>query len=134
MLFFIFLVGTLSGQSKTKTINDDNFKKHVSKGFVIVKFTAAWSNDVYGVKEDDKEGKNYFKDVLGYQDAVVLVVKSEDTRKICRKYRLRNFPSIILFHQGKKAKVWKADMDGKLDITTKTLRKAIDEINAGDVF
>ena len=129
ILGLLAFTGILKGQ---KTINDDNFKKSIGKGFVIVKFTSKWMDDAYGV-EAPKEN-NYFKAVLGYQSAVVLEVASEDTRKTCKKLRLRNFPSIVLFYKGKKEEVWKADMDGKLDITTKTLKKAIDEILAGDVF
>ena len=132
ILGLLVFTGILNSQSRVEKITDDTFKKHIAKGFVIVKFTSKWSNDAYGV-EAPKE-KNYFKDVLGYQNAVVLVVASEDTRKTCKKLRLRNFPSIVLFHKGKKAEAWKADMDGKLDITTNTLKKAIDEILAGDVF
>ena len=64
----------------------------------------------------------------------VLVVASEETRKTCKKLRLRNFPSIVLFYKGDKKEAWKADMDGKLDITTTTIKKAIDGILAGDVF
>ena len=102
-----------------------NFKSKVSDGFVVVKFTANWSeNNTNGLL-----GK-----VKGYEDAVILEVESEKTRKVCKKLRLRNFPSIVLFHNGSKSEVWKGDMDGNLDITIKDLKAAIDDVLAEDVF
>jgi thioredoxin-like negative regulator of GroEL len=119
-IFWLLLLTSLSGQ-----VTDKNFKSKVSDGFVVVKFTANWSeNNTNGLL-----GK-----VKGYEDAVILEVESEKTRKVCKKLRLRNFPSIVLFHNGSKSEVWKGDMDGNLDITIKDLKAAIDDVLAEDVF
>jgi len=123
-LILTLLVSTLMGQSDK--ITDANFKKTITKGFVVVKFTAQWSAK--------KLEQNFSKDVSGYQDAAVVTVASEDNSKAIKKLRIRNFPSVVLFYDGKKKKVWKADMDGKLDLTAKDLKKAIDDVLAGDVF
>ena len=48
--------------------------------------------------------------------------------------RLRNYPSLALFHDGKKKEVWKADMDGIVDVKNKGIKKAISDALAGDVF
>ena len=48
--------------------------------------------------------------------------------------RLRNFPSIALFHDGGKVDTWKADMDGEVDCSAKDIKKAIEEVSSGDVF
>jgi len=110
----------LSGQ-----ITDKNFKSNVSDGFVVVKFTAKWSeNNTNGMLDKIK----------GYEDAIILEVESEKTRKVCKKLRLRNFPSIVLFHNGSRTEVWKGDMDGNIDITVDDIKKAIDDVLSGDVF
>ena len=51
-----------------------------------------------------------------------------------KKLRIRNFPSIALFHKGDKIDVWKADMDGEVDCTAGDIKKAVDDFNSGDVF
>jgi thioredoxin-like negative regulator of GroEL len=53
---------------------------------------------------------------------------------VVRKLRLRNFPSVVLFKDGKKAKVWKADFDGNLELTTDQVRKAINWHATGKVY
>jgi len=39
-----------------------------------------------------------------------------------------------LFHGGSKKKVWKADMDGEIDVTNDDIKDAISEVLAEDVF
>ena len=41
---------------------------------------------------------------------------------------------MALFYDGSKKKVWKADMDGELDIDNKDIKKEISNLFAGDVF
>ena len=62
------------------------------------------------------------------------LVKSADLKKICKKLRLRNFPSIALFHEGSKIDTWKADMDGEVDCSAGDIKKAIGDVMAGDAF
>ena len=47
---------------------------------------------------------------------------------------MRNIPSIALFFDGSKKDVWKADMDGILEVTDKDIKSSIDDVLAGDVF
>lgn len=107
-------------------VTDKNFKEKISKGFVVVKFTSKWQ----GNKLDSK----LFDGIKGYEDTKIFAAKQEDTKKICKKLRLRNFPSIVLFHNGKKKEVWKADMDGIVDVKNKDIKKAISDAMSGDVF
>ena len=67
-------------------------------------------------------------------DDILLDVIWGSIKKVVKKLRIRNYPSIALFHNGKKVEVWKADMDGKVAVTNKDIKKAIDNILAGDVF
>ena len=126
----ILCTDTLVGQDKPKpkveVINDDNFKSKIAKGFVLVKFTAK-----YQMKNLDPK---LFDGIKGFEGCVIITVVSSDAKKVVKKLRLRNYPSIALFHDGKKKEVWKADMDGIVDVKNKGIKKAISDALAGDVF
>ena len=107
-------------------VTDKNFKSKVSKGFVLVKFTAPYQM----AKLDPK----LLDDVKGHEGCVILVVNHEDVKKVAKKLRIRNYPSVALFHNGSKKEVWKADMDGEVDVTVKDIKSAIEDAMAGDVF
>ena len=107
-------------------ITDKNFKDKAGSGFVVVKFTSEW--------QESELDNDILKGVEGHEDAKVISVKSEDTKKICKKLRIRNFPSIALFYDGSKKDVWKADMDGEIDASADDIKSAIDDVLAEDVF
>ena len=115
-----------TAKPKVEVINDDNFKKKIAKGFVLVKFTAPYQMAMLDVKLLDG--------VKGFEGCVVYEVDHSKVKKVAKKLRLRNYPSIALFHDGKKKEVWKSDMDGIVDVTNKHLKKAIEDALAGDVF
>ena len=71
---------------------------------------------------------------MQYLEFIQVVVKVKDVKKICKKLRIRNFPSIALFHDGSKKDVWKADMDGEIDVSPSDIKDAIDDVLAEDVF
>ena len=120
LLLFLFLFASLGAQ-----VTDKNFKDKTGDGVTVVVFTSKWA---------ESDGMKYVKGVNGHEDAIVIQVMSEDTKKICKKLRLRNYPSIALFINGDKIDTWKGDMDGELDCDNKDIKKAIDDVNAGDVF
>jgi len=107
-------------------INDKNFKEKVNGGVTVAVFTSEW-------QEQELDSK-ILKGVDGYQDAEILIVKSEDAPKVVKKLRFRNFPSIALFFDGSKKETWKADMDGEVDCSSKEIKNAIDDMLAEDVF
>ena len=107
-------------------INDKNFKSEVNGGVVVAVFTSEWQEQPFD--------KDIISGVKGYEDCEIIYVKSEDAPKVTKKLRLRNFPSIVLFYDGSKKETWKGDMDGELDCDNKDIKKAIDDVNAGDVF
>ena len=121
-LTIIFCGNVVNAQEVT----DKNFKSKVAKGFVLVKFTAAYQ---YANLNPD-----LLKGVNGHEGCVILEVNRDDVKKVVKKLRIRNYPSIALFHNGSKKEVWKADMDGVVDITNKHIKKAIEDALAGDVF
>ena len=117
----LLLLSVISGQ-----INDKNFKEKINGGVVVAIFTSEW--------QEQEIDKKVLKGVEGYQDCQIIWVKSEDAKKVVKKLRLRNFPSIALFYDGSKKETWKADMDGELDIDNKDVKGAIDDVLAEDVF
>ena len=128
VMLVIGLTNDLLGQTKPKVevINDNNFKKKIAKGFVLVKFTAPYQMANLDTK--------LFAGVKGHEDCVILEIDKSSVKKVVKKLRIRNYPSLALFHNGSKKKVWKADMDGVVDVTNKQIKKAIDDVLAGDVF
>jgi len=122
-----YLVGLILFLSTlTAQVTDKNFKDKAGSGFVVVKFTSEWQ------EKDLDEG--LFKGVVGHEDAIIIEAKSGDVKKICKKLRIRNYPSIALFFDGSKKEVWKADMDGEIDIEVGDINSAIDDVLAEDVF
>ena len=121
LIGLIFFLSTLTAQ-----VTDKNFKDEVGDGFTVVVFTSEW-------QEQELDG-SILKGVGGYEDAQILTVQSADLKKVCKKLRLRNFPSIALFHDGGKVDTWKADMDGEVDCSADDIKSAISEVMAGDQF
>ena len=111
---------------KVEVINDDNFKKRIAKGFVLIHFTAPYQ---YATLD-----KRLFDGVKGYEGCVIIEIDRTSVKKVVKKLRIRNYPSLALFHDGKKKEVWKADMDGVVDVKNKDIKKAISNALAGDVF
>ena len=54
-----------------------------------------------------------------------MILPSKKVPQVVRKLRLRNFPSVVLFKDGKKVKVWKADFDGNLELARDEVEKSI---------
>ena len=130
IMLFVGWSDLVWGQDKPKpkveVINDDNFKKKISKGFVLVKFTAKYQMAILD--------KKLLEGVKGFEGCVIYEVDHSSVKKVVKKLRIRNYPSIALFHNGSKKEVWKADMDGVVDVTNKHIKKAISNAMAGDVF
>ena len=121
LIGLILFLSTLTAQ-----VTDKNFKDKIGSGFAVVIFTSNY-------QEKDLDD-SISKGVKGYEDAQIYSVHSSDLRKVIKKLRIRNYPSIALFHDGSKKEVWKADMDGEVDCTSGDIKSAIDEVKAGDVF
>ena len=113
-------------KSPIESLSDDNFKKKIAKGFVLIKFSAP-----YQMKKLDKK---LFDGIKGFEGCVIYEVDHSQVKKVVKKLRIRNYPSLALFHNGSKKEVWKADMDGVVDIKNKDIKKAIENALAGDVF
>jgi hypothetical protein len=120
ILLSLLLLGTLKGQ-----VTDKNFSDKTGDGVIVVVFTSKWA---------ESDGMNYVKGVKGHEGAKIIQAMSEDTKKVCKKLRLRNYPSIALYFNGDKVDTWKGDMDGIIDIEPDDIKDAIEEAIAGDQF
>ena len=87
LLSLLFILSSVVGQ-----INDKNFKSEINGGVVVAVFTSEWQEQPFD--------KDIVKGVSGYQDCEIIYVKSEDAKKVVKKLRLRNFPSMVLFYDG----------------------------------
>jgi hypothetical protein len=121
LIGLILFLSTLTAQ-----VTDKNFKDKIGSGFAVVVFT---SN--YQAKDLDD---SVLKGVKGHEDVQILTVKSADVKKVIKKLRIRNYPSVALFFDGSKKEVWKADMDGEVDCSASDIKSAIDDVLAEDVF
>ena len=121
LIGLIFFLSPLTAQ-----VSDKNFKDEIGDGFTVIVFTSEW-------QEKDLDG-SILKGIGGFEDAKIITVKSDDVKKVCKKLRIRNYPSIALFHDGSKKEVWKADMDGIVDCSASDIKSAIDDVLAEDVF
>ena len=124
MRYFVGLLLFLS--TMVAQVTDKNFKDKVSDGFSVIVFTSEWQEKELDTKILDG--------VKGYEDAKIITVKSGDTKKVVKKLRIRNFPSIALFHNGDKVDTWKADMDGEIDCSADDIKSAIEDALASDSY
>ena len=124
MILSIFLFSFLFGQ-----VNDKSFSSTVSKGVHVIIFKSKWME-----KKSEEAADIIGNDVKGHEGAVIHVALSDDVKKVAKKLRIRNYPSVALFMNGSKVKVWKGDMDGVLDVSAKEIKSKIEDEIAGDVF
>jgi len=120
LIGLIFFLSTLLGQ-----VTDKNFKERINDKVVVVVFTSKWA---------ESDGMKYVEGVKGHENAIIIKAMSEDTKKYCKKLRLRNFPSIALFINGDKIDTWKGDMDGMIDVEPGDIKDAIEEAIAGEDY
>ena len=131
MKWLILLMSFVFAQPVQQVVNDDNFYGAIYKGMHLVRFTSDWSSE---------DGSNFYKGKFiisgdsAHMGTQMMILPVKNLPEVVRKLRLRNFPSVVLFKDGKKAKVWKADFDGKLELTTEQVRKAINWHSRGKVY
>mgnify|MGYP003656162466 FL=1 len=104
-------------------VTDANFYGAIYKGMHLVRFTADWSENN---KQEFFQGKFIVEGDSAHMGTLMMILPAKKVPETVRKLRLRNFPSVVLFKDGKKVKIWKANFDGKLELTTDDVKKAID--------
>ena len=119
---WLLLLSLALGQPVQQEVNDANFYGVIYKGMHLVRFTSEWSDDN---KQNFYQGKFIVDGDSAYMGTQMMILPSKKVPEVVRKLRLRNFPSVVLFKDGKKVKVWKANFDGKLELSTDEVKKAI---------
>ena len=120
---WLLLLALAFGQPAQQKISDANFYGVIFSGMHLVRFTAEWSSDN---KQNFYQGKFIVTGDSAYLGTQMMILPAKNVSQTVRKLRLRNFPSVVLFKDGKKVKVWKANFDGKLELTTDDVKKSID--------
>jgi hypothetical protein len=128
---WLLLLSLAFGQPAQQEVNDNNFYGAINRGMWLVRFTSSWSTDN---KQNFYIGKFIVEGDSAHMGAQIMILPVEKVSETVRKLRLRNFPSAVLFKNGKKVKVWKADFDGNLEMTTEQVRKAINWHSKGTVY
>ena len=119
---WLLLSSLVFGQPIQQEVNDDNFYGAIYKGMHLVRFTADWSDDN---KQNFYQGKFVIDGDSAHMGTQMMILPSKKVPQVVRKLRLRNFPSVVLFKNGKKVKVWKADFDGNLELARDEVEKSI---------
>ena len=121
MLMMLLMICSVSGQyevvKKENPITDADFASKTAKGFSVVEFCAGWA----GVCSIDK-----FMSIEGHKGAKIFHADTKDTPQHTRKNKLRTFPSVVLYKDGKPIKRWKATIDGKNAVTDIDIQMGID--------
>ena len=128
---WLLLLSLAFGQPVQQEENDANFYGAIYKGLHLVRFTSEWSDNN---KQNFYQGKLMIDGDIGYHGTMMMILPVTKVPEVVRKLRLRNFPSVVLFKDGKKVKVWKADFDGKLELSTDEVKKAINWHSKGTVY
>ena len=128
---WLLLLSLAFAQPAQQVVNDDNFNGAIYKGMWLVRFTSSWSTDN---TKNFYIGKFIVEGDSAHMGTQMMILPSKKVPKIVRELRLRNFPSVVLFKDGKKVKVWKADFDGKLELSTEQVKKAINWHSKGTVY
>ena len=126
---WLLLLSLAFCQPAQQVVNDDNFYGAIFSGMWLVRFTSSWSTDN---TQNFYIGKFIVEGDSAHMGTQIMILPVKNLKEVTRKLRLRNFPSAVLFKNGKKVKVWKADFDGNLDLTTEEVRKAIDWYSRGN--
>ena len=130
-IILIPLMSLAFAQPAQQVVNDDNFYGAIFKGMHLVRFTSEWSDDN---KQNFYQGKFIVDGDSAHMGTQMMILPSKKVPKVVRELRLRNFPSVVLFKNGKKVKVWKANFDGKLELSTEQVKKSINWHSKGTVY
>ena len=128
---WLLLLSLAFGQPAQQEVNDDNFYGAIFSGMWLVRFTSSWSTDN---TKNFYIGKFIVEGDSAHMGTQMMILPVKNLPEVARKLRLRNFPSVVLFKDGKKVKVWKADFDGKLELSTEQVKKAINWHSKGTVY
>ena len=97
-------------------LDESNFKKGIQKGVVVVEFNAPFNLS------------NSFSDWKQLEHCKYYRICVERSKTLQKRYKIYNYPTIVVFHNGYVERKYKGNIMLELEITTEKLQKAIDEL------
>ena len=97
-----------------KYLTTDSFNQAINTGVVIVEFVASFVEPFDGWQEI-KDGEYYRVDIEEYPE-------------FRKKYKVRSVPTIIVFNNGMKELVYKANIMLELDVTADEIHEDIEDL------
>ncbi len=101
-------------ENEPKYLTEASFDKAVNTGIVIVEFVASFAEPFSGW-EEVKDGQYYRVDI-------------EKSPNLKKKYKVRTVPTIIVFNNGSKELMYKANIMFELDVTAEELHEDIEDL------
>tara|TARA_R110001583_G_scaffold153198_4_gene304978 strand:+ start:163 stop:549 length:387 start_codon:yes stop_codon:yes gene_type:complete len=118
VLIFVLSFGLCFSQSPTpaKSINFTEFKKVIQKGVVIIEFNAPFNR------------KNTLHEWYKLENCDFYRVCIEGSPQLREKYKIRAVPTLIMFNNGVKEEIYRANIMLQLPISLFDLQKDIDKL------
>jgi len=98
-----------------KQLNEANFDEAINTGVVIVEFVASFAEPFADWEQVEKEGPYYRVDIEKYPN-------------LKKKYKIRSIPTIIVFNNGSKELMYRANIMLELDVTASEIHQDIEDI------
>tara|TARA_R110000796_G_scaffold217053_1_gene333078 strand:+ start:605 stop:973 length:369 start_codon:yes stop_codon:yes gene_type:complete len=108
------MVMSLMLNAQPSELSDKTISTSINTGVVIVEFGADFVEPFSGWDE--------VTDCIYYRVDIAKYPNIKD------KYRIRSIPTIILFNNGTKVDMWKANIMLELDVTSKDIQISVDDI------
>ena len=96
-------------------LTEANFDEAINTGVVIVEFVASFAEPFEDWEQVEKEGPYYRVDIEKYPN-------------LKKKYKIRSIPTIIVFNNGSKELMYRANIMLELDVTASEIHQDIEDI------
>jgi hypothetical protein len=100
--------------TEPKYLTKDSFDKAINTGIVVVEFVASFA-EPFPEWQEIKEGEYYRVDI-------------EKSPELKKKYKVRTVPTIIVFNNGSKELMYKANIMFELEVTSKEIHEDIEDL------
>ena len=100
--------------TEPKYLTSDTFNKAINTGIVIVEFVASFA-EPFGEWQLIEDGEYYRVDI-------------EKSPELKKKYKVRTVPTIIVFNNGSKELMYKANIMFELEVTSKEIHEDIEDL------
>jgi thiol-disulfide isomerase/thioredoxin len=103
-----------NSEVEPKYLTADSFNQAINTGVVIVEFVASFV-EPFDSWQEIKDGEYYRVDIEKYPE-------------LRKKYKVRSVPTIVVFNNGMKELVYKANIMLELDVTADEIHEDIEDL------